>query len=169
MPAASSAWRLTTSASPDRARSHCAWPRATPSISSACPKATSRWRAVVYLSVAPKSNALYTAYGAVLQDVEQTAPEPVPLHLRNAPTTLMKGLGYGKDYQYAHDTEKKVADVQCRADSLRNRVYYRPTNEGVEKQIRERLEEIKRLKQPRQTASTQRQVPPRAERKRSET
>jgi putative ATPase len=105
-------------------------------------------QAVVYLSIAPKSNALYTAYGAVQQDVEQTAAEPVPLHLRNAPTGLMKGLGYGKDYQYAHDTEEKVADMQCLPDSLRDRVYYRPTNEGIEKRIRERLEEIKRLKQP---------------------
>ncbi len=105
-------------------------------------------QAVVYLSVAPKSNALYTAYGAVRQDVEQTAAEPAPLHLRNAPTSLMKGLGYGKDYQYAHDTEAKVADMQCLPDSLRDRVYYHPTNEGVEKRIRERLEEIKRLKQP---------------------
>jgi putative ATPase len=105
-------------------------------------------QAVVYLSIAPKSNALYTAYGAVQQDVEQTAAEPVPLHLRNAPTSLMKGLGYGKDYQYAHDAENKVADMQCLPDSLRDRVYYRPTNEGVEKRIRERLEEIKRLKQP---------------------
>jgi putative ATPase len=105
-------------------------------------------QAVVYLSIAPKSNALYLAYGAVLQDVEQTAAEPVPLHLRNAPTSLMKGLGYGKDYRYAHDTENKVADMQCLPDSLRERVYYRPTNEGVEKRIRERLEEIRRLKQP---------------------
>ena len=105
-------------------------------------------QAVVYLSIAPKSNALYTAYGAVQQDVEQTAAESVPLHLRNAPTSLMKGLGYGKDYQYAHDTEAKVADMQCLPDSLRDRVYYRPTNEGVEKRIRERLEEIKRLKRP---------------------
>jgi len=105
-------------------------------------------QAVVYLSVAPKSNALYTAYGAVQQDVEHTAAEPVPLHLRNAPTSLMKGLGYGKNYQYAHDTEEKVADMQCLPDSLRDRVYYRPTNEGVEKRIRERMEEIKRLKQP---------------------
>ncbi len=105
-------------------------------------------QAVVYLSVAPKSNALYTAYSAVLQDVEQTAAEPVPLHLRNAPTSLMKGLGYGRDYQYAHDTEAKVADMQCLPDSLRDRVYYRPTNEGVEKRIRERLEEIKQLKKP---------------------
>jgi putative ATPase len=60
----------------------------------------------------------------------------------------MKGLGYGKDYQYAHDTKEKVADMQCLPDSLRDRFYYRPTNEGVEKRIRERLEEIKRLKQP---------------------
>jgi len=109
-------------------------------------------QAVVYLSIAPKSNALYTAYSAVLQDVEQTAAESVPLHLRNAPTSLMKGLGYGKNYQYAHDTEAKVADMQCLPDSLRDRVYYRPTNEGVEKRIRERLEEIRKLKQP---ASTQ--------------
>ena len=105
-------------------------------------------QAVVYLSIAPKSNALYTAYSAVLQDVEQTAAEPVPLHLRNAPTSLMKGLGYGKNYQYAHDTEAKVADMRCLPDSLRDRAYYRPTNEGVEKRIRERLEEIRRLKQP---------------------
>jgi putative ATPase len=104
-------------------------------------------QAVVYLSIAPKSNALYTAYGAVLQDVEQTAAESVPLHLRNAPTGLMKNLGYGKEYQYAHDTEQKVTGMQCLPDSLRERVYYHPTNEGVEKRIRERLEEIKRLKQ----------------------
>jgi len=103
-------------------------------------------QAIVYLCAAPKSNALYTAYGAVLQDVEQTAAEPVPLHLRNAPTGLMKGLGYGKGYQYAHDVEDKVADMQCLPDSLRQRIYYHPTNEGVEKRIRERLEEIKRLK-----------------------
>ena len=78
----------------------------------------------------------------------QTAAEAVPLHLRNAPTRLMKGLGYGKDYQYAHDAEAKVANMQCLPDSLSDRVYYRPTNEGVEKRIRERLEEIKRLKRP---------------------
>ncbi len=120
-------------------------------------------QAVVYLSVAPKSNALYTAYGAVQQDVEQTAAESVPLHLRNAPTGLMKGLGYGKDYQYAHDTEEKVADMQCLPDSLRDRVYYRPTNEGVEKRIRERLEEIKRLKQP---ASSQASSPTKSRTKR---
>jgi putative ATPase len=100
--------------------------------------------AVVYLSLAPKSNALYTAYSDVQQDVEQTAAEPVPLHLRNAPTGLMKGLGYGQGYQYAHDLEGKTADMQCLPDNLRDRTYYRPTNEGVEKRIRERLEEIRR-------------------------
>ena len=101
-------------------------------------------QAVVYLSVAPKSNALYTAYGSVQSDVEQTAAEPVPLHLRNAPTRLMKGLGYGRGYQYAHDLESKVADMECLPENLRGRVYYQPTNEGIEKRIRERLEEIKR-------------------------
>ena len=101
-------------------------------------------QAVVYLSVAPKSNALYTAYGSVQADVERTAAEAVPLHLRNAPTKLMKGLGYGRGYQYAHDLETKVADMECLPDNLRGRVYYQPTNEGIEKRIRERMEEIKR-------------------------
>ena len=100
-------------------------------------------QAVVYLAVAPKSNALYTAYSAVQQDVEQTAAEPVPLHLRNAPTGLMKGLGYGQGYQYAHNLEAKVADMQCLPDNLRERIYYEPTNQGVEKRIRERMEEIR--------------------------
>ena len=100
-------------------------------------------QAVVYLSVAPKSNALYTAYSDVQQDVEQTSADPVPLHLRNAPTALMKGLGYGRGYEYPHDVEGKVADMQCLPDNLRGRVYYQPTNEGIEKRIRERMEEIK--------------------------
>ena len=108
-------------------------------------------QAVVYLSVAPKSNALYTAYGAVLEDVEQTAAEPVPLHLRNAPTALMKGIGYGQGYQYSHGLENKVADMQCLPDNLRDRQYYQPTNEGIERKIRERLDEIKKIRsgQPR--------------------
>jgi putative ATPase len=101
-------------------------------------------QAVVYLALAPKSNALYTAYGEVQQDVEATAAESVPLHLRNAPTGLMKGLGYGQGYQYAHDVEGKIADMQCLPDNLRDRTYYHPTSEGVEKRIRERMEEIKR-------------------------
>ncbi|MGA8489288.1 MAG: replication-associated recombination protein A [Terriglobales bacterium] len=101
-------------------------------------------QAVVYLALAPKSNALYTAYAEVQQDVEATAAESVPLHLRNAPTGLMKGLGYGQGYQYAHDVEGKIADMQCLPDNLRDRTYYHPTNEGLEKRIRERLEEINR-------------------------
>jgi putative ATPase len=104
-------------------------------------------QAVVYLAIAPKSNALYTAYSDVQQDVESTAAEAVPLHLRNAPTSLMKGLGYGKDYQYAHNLESKVADMQCLPDNLKDRTYYYPTNEGVEKRIRERMEEIKRRRE----------------------
>ena len=101
-------------------------------------------QAAVYLSIAPKSNALYVAYGEVQADVERTSAQPVPLHIRNAPTGLMKGLGYGSGYQYAHDLESKVADMHCLPDSLRDRVYYRPTNEGNEKRIRERLEGLKR-------------------------
>ena len=103
-------------------------------------------QAVIYLAVAPKSNALYTAYGAVQEDVERTAQEPVPLHLRNAPTGLMKALDYGKGYQYAHDLESKVADMQCLPDNLRDRVYYHPTDEGIEKRIKARLEEIRKAK-----------------------
>src|ERR1700694_3968048 len=103
-------------------------------------------QAVAYLSAAAKSNALYTAYSEVQQDVEQTAADAVPLHLRNAPTGLMKGLGYGDGYQYAHDLKEKVANMQCLPDNLRGRVYYRPTLEGAEKRIGERLDEIKRLR-----------------------
>ena len=105
-------------------------------------------QAVVYLAVAPKSNALYEAYGAVQEDVERTVAEPVPLHLRNAPTGLMKGLGYGRGYQYAHSLESKVADMQCLPDNLKDRVYYHPTGEGIERRIKERLEEIKRKRKP---------------------
>ena len=100
-------------------------------------------QAAVYLAIAPKSNALYTAYSDVQQDVERTAAEPVPLHLRNAPTGLMKNLGYGQGYQYAHDLESKVADMQCLPDNLKDRRYYHPTNEGIEKRIRQRLSEIR--------------------------
>ena len=103
--------------------------------------------AVVYLSLAPKSNALYTAYGQVRDDIENTAAEPVPLHLRNAPTGLMKSVGYGKGYQYAHDLESKVAaDMQCLPDNLRDRVYYRPTAQGSEAEFAERLKRIRDLR-----------------------
>jgi putative ATPase len=102
--------------------------------------------AVVYLCLAPKSNAVYTAYGAVQQDIEQTRQEPVPLHLRNAPTRLMKELGYAHGYRYAHDEEDKVSDMDCLPDSLRGRTYYKPTQEGREKQLAARMEEIRRIR-----------------------
>ena len=100
-------------------------------------------QAVVYLALAPKSNAVYTAYGAVQADIQATAAEPVPLHLRNAPTKLMKELDYGKDYQYAHDLEGRVADMECLPPSLAGRRYYVPTEEGREKLLGQRMEEIR--------------------------
>mgnify|MGYP001548968326 CR=1 FL=1 len=103
-------------------------------------------QAVVYLALAPKSNAVYMAYGAVRADVEATAAEPVPLHLRNAPTKLMKELDYGKDYQYAHDLEGRVADMECLPPSLAGRRYYQPTEEGREKLLRQRMDEVARIK-----------------------
>ena len=103
-------------------------------------------QAVAYLALAPKSNAIYTAYGAVLGDIEHTRAEPVPLHLRNAPTKLMKSLDYGKGYQYAHDVEDKVADMECLPESLKGRRYYEPTGEGREKLLAQRMEEIRRLR-----------------------
>jgi putative ATPase len=102
--------------------------------------------AVVYLCLAPKSNAVYTAWGAVRGDVEQTRQQPVPLHLRNAPTRLMKDLGYSEGYRYAHDEEGKVADMDCLPDSLRGRSYYKPTQEGREKLLAQRMEEIRRIR-----------------------
>jgi putative ATPase len=102
--------------------------------------------AVVYLSLAPKSNSLYTAYSAVQQEIEHTRQEPVPLHLRNAPTRLMKELDYSRGYRYAHDEEGRVADMDCLPDSLKGRSYYRPTQEGREKQLAQRMEEIRRIR-----------------------
>ena len=103
-------------------------------------------QAAVYLALAPKSNALYTAYGAVSRDLEETRTEPVPLQLRNAVTRLMKKEGYGRGYQYAHDYEDKVTDMECLPDSLRGRRYYQPTDQGLEARLRQRIEEIARLK-----------------------
>ncbi len=102
--------------------------------------------AVVYLCLAPKSNSVYTAYGAVQEEIEHTRQEPVPLHLRNAPTRLMKELGYAKGYRYAHDEEDKIADMDCLPDSLKGRTYYHPTQEGREKQLAARMEEIRRIR-----------------------
>ncbi len=103
--------------------------------------------AVVYLALAPKSNALYAGYNEVLADIEARPAEPVPLHLRNAPTKLMKELDYGRGYQYAHDVEGKVADMECLPPSLARRRYYQPTSEGREKILAERMREIERIRE----------------------
>lgn len=96
--------------------------------------------AVVYVATAPKSNALYRAYAGVQQDIKQTGNEPVPLHLRNPVTPLMKDMGYGKDYKYAHDYGEHFVVQQHLPDTLKGRQYYLPGELGYEKSIRERLE-----------------------------
>jgi putative ATPase len=103
-------------------------------------------QAVVYMSSAPKSNALYTAYGSAKSDALNTISEGVPLHLRNAPTRLMSEIGYGKGYKYAHDFEEKTTGMQCLPDNLKDRQYYFPSEEGVEKKVRERLAHLRELK-----------------------
>ncbi|MDL2264685.1 replication-associated recombination protein A [Synergistaceae bacterium OttesenSCG-928-I11] len=98
--------------------------------------------AVTYMSLAPKSNAVYTAYNEAKRDALEMLAEPVPLVIRNAPTRLMKDLKYGDGYQYAHDTEEKITDMQCLPDSLQGRTYYRPTNQGAEERIAKLMERI---------------------------
>ncbi len=103
-------------------------------------------QAAVYLSLAPKSNALYVAYGNVVEDVRKTEADPVPLHLRNAVTGLMKNAGYGEGYKYAHDFEEKVTDMSCLPDNLSGRAYYKPTDQGFEARLRVRMAEIGKIK-----------------------
>ena len=100
----------------------------------------------IYLAQCPKSNSVYRAYSRVESDVQQTRNQPVPLHLRNAPTRLMKNLGYGSGYRYAHGEEEGVAEMECLPDNLLGRKYYYPGEAGFEKDIRRRLEEIERIK-----------------------
>lgn len=102
--------------------------------------------AAVYLSMAPKSNALYRACESCKADIKSMPAQPVPLQIRNAPTGLMKELDYGKGYIYAHDTEEKVSAMQCLPDALKDRRYYEPTEEGGERELKEKLEEILRWK-----------------------
>ena len=106
-------------------------------------------QAVVYMSLSPKSNALDKAYNEAKRDALSQIAEPVPLVIRNAPTKLMKDLDYGRGYQYAHDTEDKLTDMQCLPDSLVGREYYRPTEQGNEKNFKTRLEQIKTWKKQR--------------------
>ena len=102
--------------------------------------------AVVYMSLVPKSNALYTAYETAKKDALTMLSEPVPEVIRNAVTDLMKDLGYGKGYQYAHDTEEKLTNMQCLPESLIGKEYYRPTGQGHEAKFAARLEQIKEWK-----------------------
>jgi putative ATPase len=104
-------------------------------------------QAAIYLSAAPKSDAAYRAMNAIREDVERTIAEPVPMHLRNAVTRLMKDFGYGQGYRHAHQFEDAVVDMECLPPSLAGRRYYQPTGRGLEKRIGERLEEIRRLKE----------------------
>ena len=104
-------------------------------------------QAAIYLATAPKSNAVYTAYGAASQDATRDVAEPVPLHLRNAPTGLMRELDYGKGYQYAHDAPEGVTSMDCLPPALHGRQYYRPTERGFEREIRRRLDYWTRVRE----------------------
>ncbi|MSO21400.1 MAG: replication-associated recombination protein A [Acidobacteria bacterium] len=103
--------------------------------------------AAVYLALAPRSNSLYAAYSEARNDVQNRPVEPVPLHLRNAPTKLMKDEGYGTGYQYAHDLAERVSAMKCLPDGLAGRRYWKPTDEGWERELRKRLEDIERRRQ----------------------
>ncbi len=106
-------------------------------------------QAATYLATAPKSNAVYVAYNAAAEDAHVQAADPVPLHLRNAPTRLMKQLDYGKGYRYAHDERDAIADMDCLPESLQHRVYYEPKDRGFEKEIKRRLDAWKDIKKKR--------------------
>jgi putative ATPase len=114
-------------------------------------------QAAIYLATAPKSNAVYTAYGAAAADAHTQAADPVPLHLRNAPTKLMKDLDYGKGYEYAHDEAEGVTGMDCLPESLAGRRYYQPTDRGFEKEIKRRLEGWDKIK------ANRRKSPPRSD------
>lgn len=103
--------------------------------------------AVVYNALAPKSNAMEVAYMEAAKDANEQIAEPVPLQIRNAPTKLMKDEGYGKGYIYAHDTEDKIADMECLPDSLKGREYYHPGDQGFEPRFKERYESIKKWRE----------------------
>ena len=110
--------------------------------------------AVVYLSLAPKSNALYRGYGAARTDIEQTRNDPVPIHLRNAPTRLMRDLGYGEGYRYAHDFGEGIVGQQNLPEALDGRRYYQPTDRGFEAELQSRLERIRKIYAATLTRST---------------
>ncbi|NVM21340.1 MAG: replication-associated recombination protein A [Desulfobacterales bacterium] len=103
-------------------------------------------QAAVYLATGPKSNALYAGYGRVKQEIGQTGSLPVPLHIRNAPTRLMKDLGYGKDYKYAHEFPQAYVPQEYLPERLKGKTFYTPTSRGYESTIKERLEKWRRLR-----------------------
>jgi putative ATPase len=108
-------------------------------------------QACVYLATASKSNALYTGYGRVKETIGRTGTLPVPLHIRNAPTGLMKDLGYGKGYLYAHDFEDAYVPQDYLPESLKGQSYYSPTERGYEKIIRERMDQWRKLREKRKS------------------
>jgi putative ATPase len=103
-------------------------------------------QAATYMAAAPKSNAVYLAYGAAARDAHEDVASPVPLHIRNAPTKLMKDLNYGRDYKYAHDEAEGVASMTCLPDHLKDRRYYQPVDRGLEIKIKEALERARALR-----------------------
>jgi putative ATPase len=106
-------------------------------------------QAVIYLATAPKSDAVLRAYGAAAEAAQNDIAEPVPLHLRNAPTRLMKQLDYGKGYRHAHDDAEAITEMECLPENLRGREFYKPTERGFEKEIKSRLEGWRELKRQR--------------------
>ena len=106
-------------------------------------------QAAIYLAVTPKSDASYRALGAALDAVSNITAEPVPMHLRNAPTRYMKQWGYGEGYQHAHNSEQALNDMECLPGNLRGTVFYHPTDRGLEQRIAQRLAEIRDKRQPR--------------------
>jgi putative ATPase len=111
-------------------------------------------QAAVYLATAPKSNALYVAYQGMEKDVRELGTMPVPLHIRNAPTSLMKELGYGKDYKYPHDYADHFIEEEYLPENLKGRIYYRPTDQGKEREIKERLDFWRKRRQEKQKPSS---------------
>ena len=103
--------------------------------------------AVIYNALAPKSNAMEVAYIEASEDAREQLAEPVPMNIRNAPTKLMKELNYGKGYIYAHDTEEKIADMECLPESLVGTEYYHPGDQGFEPRFKERYEAIKKWRE----------------------
>ena len=111
-------------------------------------------QAAIYLATAPKSNAIYEAYNRAAADAHQDVAEPVPLHLRNAPTKLMKDLAYGKGYEYAHSDAEAVTGMSCLPKALEGRKYYEPTDRGFEKEIKRRLDGWAEIRKKRSSKTT---------------